>query len=887
MLVVEPGTLSRPPRQAAELSNNGNHIMVNEILEGNELSIIRALEQIHDARPNLFMKAQEKIRRESLRSRKASSSKALASLRAPAPTNGQEEAGTFVPTDQPDSARRMMEDAGLQAGDDHPPPQGTAEVNAPTVQFSAPMYFGMEGEPSVTVAVMRIGNLDCTTLVRFRTDDVTATAGKVYEGTFGDLEFKPGENKKKVEIPLLNDDEWHTTTEFRVALQGLQMASLGRFLWQCRVKVIDDDTFPTSRFREKLKMHKEDLVPPMQLLWEFCRMQLQDPVVLTNSIVFVISGLITNILFCLKMLSTMYLLDFILTDNADDERSVLEALDQALGKTFALKIIIAIILFDMGVGHLIDYIMFSYFPIAGRSRKTLQSALVRKFLNFDDEARMAFPEADLVMALVRDIPEVVTGYMHTLGLVRDISMLMLIVLLNLLKPMLHGHPPSFTAALLTVIFPVTLMPIIALRDGIYKTYLAKQFHHQNRFIDFVDYTVSIIRLIVDYSKRAKYVTDLEYRIDKFNTATIDSTTVLMNNNSFAGWVLAILSSLYIWVAALMVIDGRLTIGTFVANYGILQKIGSDWQGIYKLILEIHSCIPALMRITHYLNLTTDIPLRMTLAKVNEDFAAEEFKDVVSPDLLMIRFKSQLIEGQDRSMDDNERQDRLNERQERNSWDGDITIEQGKLVAFVGPRGGGKSTVLRLLGGAVLPWDTKAMMIYIPLHLRVLHVSVEPLFIKGTLKENLMFGVTPKDSDSREERVRAICKRLGMNDKLMDLFDKEEKWDTRLSQVEAKEIMLARALIANYHVLCIHRPTMGFSDQASENVMNLLREFVEKKGVLQDTATFDSRRPRTCIITSSKIVGVQGADEVYKVDQHKIRKWDYTKSTSLVEMGLEG
>ena len=290
------------------------------------------------------------------------------------------------------------------------------------------------------------------------------------------------------------------------------------------LKVIDDDTFPTSRFRAELANHKVDMVPPKELLWEFCRLQLQDPVVRTNSIVFVISGLITNILFCLKMLSTMYLLDFILTDNAD-ERSVLDALDQDLGKTFALKIIIAMILFDAGVVHLIDYSLFSYFPIAGRSRKTLQSALVRKFLNFDDDARMAFPEADLVMALVRDIPDVVMGYVHTLGLVRDISMLMLIVLLNLLKPMLHGHPPSFTAALFTLIFPVTLMPIIALRDGIYKVYLAKQFHHQNRFIDFVDYTVSIIRLIVDYSKRAKYVTDLESRIDGFNTATIDSTIV--------------------------------------------------------------------------------------------------------------------------------------------------------------------------------------------------------------------------------------------------------------------------------------------------------------------------------------------------------------------------
>mmetsp|Transcript_98492 Transcript_98492/g.254607 ORF Transcript_98492/g.254607 Transcript_98492/m.254607 type:complete len:118 (-) Transcript_98492:341-694(-) len=117
------------------------------------------------------------------------------------------------------------------------------------------------------------------------------------------------------------------------------------------------------------------------------------------------------------------------------------------------------------------------------------------------------------------------------------------------------------------------------------------------------------------------------------------------------------------------------------------------------------------------------------------------------------------------------------------------------------------------------------------------------------------------------------------------MDETHRWHQRLSHVEIKEVMLARALIANYHVLCIHRPTAGFSDKASENVMSLLREFVTNKGVGQDMdpVKLEQRRPRTCIITSSKSVGVRAVDEVFHVGGNNINGWDMAKvNTEMLE-----
>merc|ERR1711879_839348 len=76
--------------------------------------------------------------------------------------------------------------------------------------------------------------------------------------------------------------------------------------------------------------------------------------------------------------------------------------------------------------------------------------------------------------------------------------------------------------------------------------------------------------------------------------------------------------------------------------------------------------------------------------------------------------------------------------------------------------------------------------------------------------------------------------------------------------------LARALIANPEVLCLHKPTQPYDDVTSRKILTLMCDFVTNKGIDQDPHSWNSRRPRTCVITSSKLIGLDLCDQIYSV-----------------------
>jgi len=234
--------------------------------------------------------------------------------------------------------------------------------------------------------------------------------------------------------------------------------------------------------------------------------------------------------------------------------------------------------------------------------------------------------------------------------------------------------------------------------------------------------------------------------------------------------------------------------------------------------------------------------------------------------------------------------------------GKLEIKQGQLVSLVGKRGEGKSTLLKILGGVVLPKSSESGddgVFFVPSHLRVLHVSEETIFFDGTLMENMLFGTTDTDPDARISRVLSIAKKLGIGDNVLEYLhqsptgslksmhtqaiaantptrpkiyqqttsckpDQKHAWNAVLSQTEKHLLCLARALIANPEVLCIHKPTLPFDEKTSNIVLRVLQEYVTNKGIDQDTETRHLRRPRTCIITSAKALGVCSSDRVFHV-----------------------
>jgi len=94
-----------------------------------------------------------------------------------------------------------------------------------------------------------------------------------------------------------------------------------------------------------------------------------------------------------------------------------------------------------------------------------------------------------------------------------------------------------------------------------------------------------------------------------------------------------------------------------------------------------------------------------------------------------------------------------------TMNGCLQVSQGKLVAVEGGHGSGKNTLLRLIAHELFPTSGA---IFVPSHLRILHVSQEVLLLRESAWHNLTFGCRQPLSDLDLQRVELVAERLGMH-----------------------------------------------------------------------------------------------------------------------------
>merc|ERR1711871_1349030 len=195
---------------------------------------------------------------------------------------------------------------------------------------------------------------------------------------------------------------------------------------------------------------------------------------------------------------------------------------------------------------------------------------------------------------------------------------------------------------------------------------------------------------------------------------------------------------------------------------------------------------------------------------------------------------------------------------------EITVEcpQGKMIAVLGPHGTGKRSLLRLLSGMVRPNNGN---IIVPTHLRCLYVPNHyEIFKNGGLLENLTFG-TKGEYD--KERLLKLCQAMGIGDHTMKLLEQDFKskdpsrdlslkdgsvpWYDQLSQIELLKMHITRALNLNPEVLLLHRPVDEMEADHAARLLDVLRQFVDHRGLFLSPSQRASARPHTVFFTSGE------------------------------------
>lgn len=314
--------------------------------------------------------------------------------------------------------------------------------------------------------------------------------------------------------------------------------------------------------------------------------------------------------------------------------------------------------------------------------------------------------------------------------------------------------------------------------------------------------------------------------------------------------------------------GRMTLGIFLTTIRTFEEIGSSWKAIYTILMDMQKAYPGLQRIIQILNLESDLQLRQELSSayrcqttdMRRALLEKGVSDGLPVDLLPLFMQNvELVFGT-----------KGTPQMHTISIRGKAEMAQGQLICLVGRHGSGKSTLLRMLGGAVLPNLSRSneLMIFVPSHLRVLHVPMEPSFFFGTLLENMLFGVAQGDEDGDLTRVLTICRLLGMDDDVIWHLQSDVvmPWGSVLTSTQCSLLCIARALVANPEVLCVHKPTQAYDDTTATLVVRILRQFVERKGIEEEQSAWHRRRPRTCVMTGSKPCGLDLCDHVIHVTE---------------------
>ncbi|MEH7739803.1 multidrug resistance ABC transporter ATP-binding protein/permease BmrA [Bacillus subtilis] len=191
------------------------------------------------------------------------------------------------------------------------------------------------------------------------------------------------------------------------------------------------------------------------------------------------------------------------------------------------------------------------------------------------------------------------------------------------------------------------------------------------------------------------------------------------------------------------------------------------------------------------------------------------------------------------------------------------IEAGKVTAIVGPSGGGKTTLFKLLerfysptAGSIWlgdePIDTYSLESW---REHIGYVSQESPLMSGTIRENICYGLERDVTDAEIEKAAEMAYALNFIKELPNQFDTEVgERGIMLSGGQRQRIAIARALLRNPSILMLDEATSSLDSQSEKSVQQALEVLMEG---------------RTTIVIAHRLSTVVDADQLLFVEKGEI------------------
>jgi putative ABC transport system ATP-binding protein len=176
---------------------------------------------------------------------------------------------------------------------------------------------------------------------------------------------------------------------------------------------------------------------------------------------------------------------------------------------------------------------------------------------------------------------------------------------------------------------------------------------------------------------------------------------------------------------------------------------------------------------------------------------------------------------------------------------DLTIDDGDQLVIQGPTGGGKSTLLQMIGGLDRPTTGGVELDGVDLatisEARLTRLRAEKIGIifqafnlipTLTAQENVEIPLYAGKHEGRpSERAKEILNLVGLSHRLKNK-------PNQLSGGEQQRVAVARALVTRPAIVIMDEPTGNLDQKNSENVLQMVRDLRAATGTTFIIATHD-------------------------------------------------
>ena len=460
--------------------------------------------------------------------------------------------------------------------------------------------------------------------------------------------------------------------------------------------------------------------------------------------------------------------------------------------------------------------------------KDLRNALYHKILILPLAYYSDQRKGDIMSRITNDVQEVEWSILSSLEMLFRDPITIVIYLVAMFK-----ISPELTMFVL-IVLPVAGYLIGLIGRSLRRTSQKGQ-RKMGELLSLIEETISGLRIIKGFN-----AINYSYRnFDENNRGFMRLMVRLFRKRDLASPISEFLgiavTALILWYGGKLILssEASLTAPKFILYIGIFSQIIVPAKAITTAFYNIEKGSASIDRINQVLEAGEVIVEKPDALEIREFKKSVEYRNV------LFKYEKDYV---------------LN--------DVSITIPKGKMIALVGPSGGGKSTLVDLLprfydvteGGIYIDGnDLRDLKID---HLRGLMgiVSQETILFNGTVAENIAFGM----NESRIEDIIHAAKVANAHEFIEKL---ENGYETnigdrgvKLSGGQRQRISIARAVLKNPPILILDEATSALDTESERLVQEALLNLMKN---------------RTSIVIAHRLSTIQHADEIIVINEGKI------------------